>query len=226
MERSEPIRSTYHHGHLREALVRAAIELLEEGGPDRISVAEAAKRAGVSSGAPFRHFASKTHLMTAVAEALQAALLNRMQTALLGGSEQPWDRLQALGRAYLAWGLECPTHFRTFSNRNLYHFESSEILREGDERIVSVTEDTFQLLLPDGPQRQEEARRLNIHARALLTGLVTMYCNGHFHRLGIQGESPEDTMFKTWEAFVASLQVWIGSGSLSSASPSSSAPEA
>ena len=63
-----PGATSYHHGNLREALIDAAVQLVEEGGPENVSVREVAKRAGVSPGAPFRHFSSKTALMTAVAE--------------------------------------------------------------------------------------------------------------------------------------------------------------
>src|SRR3954465_4440649 len=61
-------RRGYHHGSLREALIAATLDLLEEGGPEQVTVREAAKRAGVSSGAPFRHFPTRTALLTAVAE--------------------------------------------------------------------------------------------------------------------------------------------------------------
>ena len=57
---------SYHHGNLREALIEAAIQLVEEVGPDNVSVREAAKRAGVSPGAPFRHFANKNAFWLAI----------------------------------------------------------------------------------------------------------------------------------------------------------------
>ena len=83
MPKTEPTaRTSYRHGNLREALIEAAIQLVEEVGPENVSVREAAKRAGVSPGAPFRHFASKTALLTAVAD--QAMGLFRAEEA---GSE-------------------------------------------------------------------------------------------------------------------------------------------
>ena len=53
----------YHHGDLRRVLIEAALALAEEGGIEQISVREAARRAGVSPGAPFRHFESRDALM-------------------------------------------------------------------------------------------------------------------------------------------------------------------
>ncbi|MEP6838703.1 MAG: helix-turn-helix domain-containing protein, partial [Bradyrhizobium sp.] len=53
----------YHHGDLRRVLIDAALQVVGESGPDAVSVREAARRAGVSPGAPFRHFASRDALM-------------------------------------------------------------------------------------------------------------------------------------------------------------------
>src|SRR5689334_13710180 len=60
-------RTAYHHGSLREALVIGALELVAERGVSGLSVAEAARRAGVSSAAPYRHFASRAALLSAAA---------------------------------------------------------------------------------------------------------------------------------------------------------------
>jgi len=206
METPPPPRDTYHHGNLRAALIQATLSLIEEKGPDLVTVAEAAKRAGVSSGAPFRHFTSKVDLMTAVAEVLQQELLGRMDRAYGQNLDHPWERLWWLGMAHMDWGLEQPTHFRTYSNRKLYDFESSPVLLEGDEKLSWLVESTFQSVLPQVSNRNERARRLNIHARALLTGLVTLHCNGHFPRLGVEGEQPIVTMQKSWLGFLHAVR--------------------
>src|SRR3982750_3677921 len=77
-----PRRATYHHGDLRAALVTAALELVAEKGVAGLSVAEAARRAGVSSAAPYRHFASRTALLSAAATAGGRRLSEQMQAAV------------------------------------------------------------------------------------------------------------------------------------------------
>src|SRR5215471_3616339 len=72
----------YHHGDLRRVLIDAALKLVEEGGPEAVSVREAARRAGVSAGAPFRHFESRVALMTAVAEEAQRRFRAEIDAAL------------------------------------------------------------------------------------------------------------------------------------------------
>jgi AcrR family transcriptional regulator len=63
-------RRGYHHGNLREALIRAALELIAEKGPGGLTFAEAARAAGVSSAAPYRHFRDRDALMADVARRL------------------------------------------------------------------------------------------------------------------------------------------------------------
>ena len=80
-QRSTGRRGTYHHGDLKRALTQAALALVAEKGPKGFTLTEAARRAGVSSAAPYRHFADKAQLLAAVAtegfiqlhEALRAA---------------------------------------------------------------------------------------------------------------------------------------------------------
>ena len=69
--RRAPAPKPYHHGDLRRVLIDAALQLVGEGGAEAVSVREAARRAGVSPGAPFRHFPSREALMSAVAEEAQ-----------------------------------------------------------------------------------------------------------------------------------------------------------
>src|SRR4051795_2187601 len=74
-------RATYHHGDLRAALVTAALELVAEKGVPGLSVAEAARRAGVSSAAPYRHFSSRTALLSAAATVAGRRLSEQMRSA-------------------------------------------------------------------------------------------------------------------------------------------------
>src|SRR5262245_35559564 len=97
-------RSTYHHGRLREALIEAAERMIEEEGPETVTVREAARRAGVSPGAPFRHFASRTALMTAVAERAMQRFRDEIASAEAGvDPADPIARFAALGGAYVRW---------------------------------------------------------------------------------------------------------------------------
>jgi len=88
-------------------LIDAALQLAEEGGPEQVSVREAARRAGVSAGAPFRHFETRDALMTAVAEEAQRRFRDEIERALaeapagdpLSCFRHAWIGLSALGCA-------------------------------------------------------------------------------------------------------------------------------
>lgn len=101
----------YHHGDLAEALLRAAGELLAEGGPERFSLRECARRAGVSHAAPAHHFGDTRGLLTAYAARGFEALTQRLRDAA-GTSANPAARMQALGEAYVAFALDHPARYQ------------------------------------------------------------------------------------------------------------------
>jgi AcrR family transcriptional regulator len=100
----------YHHGDLREALVRAALEILEDSAVTEVSVRAAARRAGVSTGAPYRHFADRDALLSAVA----AVGYRELAAALLGAQPAPRtaDDLADIAIAYVQFALTRPGLFR------------------------------------------------------------------------------------------------------------------
>src|SRR5260221_3504726 len=111
----------YHHGDLRRALIEAALRLAEEGGAEQVSVREAARRAGVSAGAPFRHFETRDALMTAVAEEAMRRFKSEIDRALeQSPAERPLERLRAIARAYLRWALRNPAYFEVHSTQRLF----------------------------------------------------------------------------------------------------------
>src|ERR1700737_4201030 len=97
-----PAPKPYPHGDLRRVLIEAALQLVADGGPDAVSVREAARRAGVSPGAPFRHFPSRDALMTAVAEEAQRRFRAEIDVALVTApASDPLARFRCFGLAYL-----------------------------------------------------------------------------------------------------------------------------
>ncbi|WP_296601792.1 TetR/AcrR family transcriptional regulator, partial [Nocardioides sp.] len=98
-------KAAYHHGHLREALVQAALAAVAEGGVESVSMADAARRAGVTAAAPYRHFASRQALLLATAIETARALDLRLSAAARAG-EDPVELLAAAAAAYTAFYLE------------------------------------------------------------------------------------------------------------------------
>jgi AcrR family transcriptional regulator len=120
-----PVRPTYHHGRLTQALTAVAVDLAREGGPDAVVLREAARRVGVSATAAYRHFRDRDDLLRAVTEEALHRLAGRMleEDARLGAAlpaqADPATRavlhFRALGRGYVAFAVTQPGLFRTIS---------------------------------------------------------------------------------------------------------------
>jgi AcrR family transcriptional regulator len=101
----------YHHGDLRQALIDAALHLIERRGPERFTLREAARLVGVTHTAPYRHFPDKSALLAAVALEGVTGMREAM-IAATGDVTDPLARLEALGVAYVSYAVSHPSHFR------------------------------------------------------------------------------------------------------------------
>jgi AcrR family transcriptional regulator len=103
-------KATYHHGDLRAACVRAAVELLEEGGEAALSLRGVARRAGVSPAAPYRHYADREALVSAVAAVGYRELAERLAAAHPSPSTP--QQLASVAVAYVRFAIDRPALFR------------------------------------------------------------------------------------------------------------------
>src|SRR3981189_1798414 len=136
-----PAPKPYHHGDLRRVLIDAALQLVGEGGADAVRVREAARRAGVSPGAPFRHFPSRDALMNAVAEEAQRRFRAEIEAALAGApAGDPLGRFRCLGLAYMRWAMRNPTHFEIISSRRFFDHDQSAGVSHDNAELIELTE--------------------------------------------------------------------------------------
>jgi len=108
------VKTGYHHGDLRAALIDAGLHLTRTGGPEALAIREATRRVGVSPNAAYRHFADRETLLRAVATAIQHRMAAQMQIAARRrGSAEPraCDRLRAVGLGYIKFALDEPGWF-------------------------------------------------------------------------------------------------------------------
>ncbi len=106
-------RRGYHHGNLRESLVEAARRLIAERGPAGFTLSDAAKLAGVSPAAPYRHFKDRQALLREVARQGFDALGQRLGAAARKGGGEGFI---AMGKAYLAFAREEPAFYAAMFN--------------------------------------------------------------------------------------------------------------
>lgn len=119
----------YHHGDLKSALIAATIELIREKRLEDVSVADAARRAGVSSGAPYRHFKDRDVLIAHVAAEGFRRLAEAERDACLSHPSGSIDRLIALGCAYTEFGADNPELFHLMWSA-ARHEDAVDVARE------------------------------------------------------------------------------------------------
>lgn len=193
--------ASYHHGNLREAILAATLALVEEQGVKAVSVREIAKRLDVSPGAPFRHFANKKALLTAVAtEAMQSfsAAIQKEIDASAGGT--PADGLRAIGRGYLRWALRNRAQFAIISNRDEIDFVKGDHLSELSEAVMSQMNPFILGLFPDTDSKDLDARRLA--CRALVYGLARMAIDRHYEEWHISQARQLQTVERVLDQFI------------------------
>jgi AcrR family transcriptional regulator len=180
----------YHHGDLREALIQAAIELVALQGADRFSMREASRMAGVSSGAPYRHFPDNDALLRATARRV-SALLSEAQQAAVARLEEPALRLRAIGIAGVRFAVEHPELFRLLNDPRWIDREDPETRDQ-----LQANEDAVQTVLHasvrGGVLRGEHDPALVLlAAQATTYGLARLFLDGHLASEGVDPDEAE-----------------------------------
>ena len=164
----------YHHGDLRSALVDAAIDVIGERGVRGFSLAEASRRLGVTTAAPYRHFADRDELLAAV-----AARALSVFAAMLGGAadtaDTPAQRLAAMAGAYVRFAAQQRPLFDTLYNSGLDKSRYPELQRawEPVDTLLAVV-----LEVCDGDAAAAEALADAVEATA--HGHAMLLTNGEY----------------------------------------------
>jgi len=168
----------YHHGDLPRALLDAALHIVKTQGTDALTLRAAARLAGVSQAAPYRHFANKEAILAAVAEDGFRSLMAAMRRAARASGDGPLERLRAVGFAYVTFATSHPSHFRVMFGREMADRSAYPSLRQ-------VATDTFNLLVDAisdcqraGLVRSEEPENLAISAWSSVHGLSALIVEG------------------------------------------------
>ena len=168
----------YHHGNLKEALLRAALELIAQKGPAGFTFADAARSAGISPAAPYRHFRDRDELLSSIAqrgfEQFEAALA------------RAWDRgrpdvlaaLDRLGKAYLAFARAQPAYYSAMFEAGIPPSASPD-LRAAGERAFAVLREAAEKLSAQMPQHSRPpALMVALHIWAMAHGTASLFGRG------------------------------------------------
>jgi AcrR family transcriptional regulator len=203
----------YHHGDLRRGLIDAALGLAEEGGAEAVSVREAARRAGVSPGAPFRHFESRDALMTAVAEEAQRRFRAEIDATLAEVPPgDPLARFRKLGLAYLRWAMRNPAHFEIISSGRYFNHDRAADLSRDNAELIGMTERMLADASAAGQLRVADLKQVQIAGRALVYGFARMNIDGHLPRWGVAEADAERTAEAILDLFIEGIARHPGPG--------------
>jgi AcrR family transcriptional regulator len=163
----------YHHGDLKAALLTAARSIVEEQGVDAFTLREAARRAGVSHGAPAHHFGDKTGLLTLLAADVMNERIDQVAAAKRAAGAEPMDQLKACGMAHIEFLITHP-HLENLCWRDNSINRSDPALvdalqRMAAELIETMSAVTGKALIPD-----KEANPSTLLAISVVHGFAQM----------------------------------------------------
>lgn len=163
----------YHHGDLRAQLIAAVRELVETDGPDGFSVSEAARRAGVSSAAPYKHFKDRHEILRGVVGEAMDRLGRNMQAGAAAHPRGSMEAIAAMGQAYVDFARTGPGVFRLAFGLTEGHEDDPELLEKGQACFNIVVEAIASHLgeAPEHPAVQRCAYMLwtCVHGHSFLT---------------------------------------------------------
>ena len=181
----------YHHGNLKEALVRAALELIAEKGPWGFTFADAARWAGVSPAAPYRHFRDRDELLSDVARRGFEQFAAALAKAWDDGRPEPFAAFERLGKAYLAFARSEPAYYSAMFEAGI-PLDTSKELREAGDRAFAVLRAASEQLIAKMPaQQRPPALMMALHIWALSHGIASLFGRGDSARRALPMSAEE-----------------------------------
>ncbi|ARE38263.1 Transcriptional regulator, TetR family [Rhodovulum sp. P5] len=168
----------YHHGNLKQALVDAALVLIREKSPQGFTLTEAAKAAGVTPAAVYRHFQGREDLIAECARQGFVIFADLIEHAYETGQPSALASLEATGRAYLAFAQKFPGHYMAMFESGLSLNANADLCAVA-QRASDVLERAARDLSDHIPaDKRPPVAMVSAHIWALSHGVVELYTRG------------------------------------------------
>ena len=168
----------YHHGNLRQGLVDAALVLIEQKGPTGFTLSEAAKSAGVTPAAVYRHFAGREDLIAEAALQGHGIFADVMDFAFHKDHPSDLAAFEATGRAYLAFARKYPGHYISMFESGVSVNQSPELAIVANRAMAVLEEAAMALAENIPPEKRPPAKMVSAHIWALSHGVVELFGRG------------------------------------------------
>jgi AcrR family transcriptional regulator len=172
-------RRGYHHGNLREALIEAALSLIAESGPAGFTITEAARRAGVSPAAPYRHFRDADALLAEVALRGFERLAASLTTTWDEGRPDPVTAFERMGRAYLAFARTEPAYYVAMFEASVAVEDYPSLAAAADGAFRTLREAAEQVTARLPKEDRPPSLMVALHVWALSHGIASLFCRPH-----------------------------------------------
>jgi len=184
----------YHHGNLREALINGCLRLIEKRGPTGFTLSEAAREAGVTPAAVYRHFEGREDLIAAAAQQGYALFGDQMEAAYGKGQPSALAAFEATGRAYLAFAREYPGYYISMFESGISINRTPE-LHQVATRAMGVLEIAAEELSQHIPaDKRPPPQMFSAHIWALSHGVVELFARSN---PGTQSPFPPEDLLES-----------------------------
>ena len=171
-------RRGYHHGNLREALIEAALRLIREKGPAGFTFAEAARAAGVSPAAPYRHFRDRDELMADVATRGFDEFAASLRNAWDNGKPAPQAAMHRLGAAYLAFARDHTATYSAMFESGLCIGNYPQLSKASDEAFAVLRSACEAIIASMPAAKRPPALMMALHIWSLSHGIASLFARG------------------------------------------------
>ena len=165
----------YHHGNLKEALIQAALDLIARKGPAGFTFAEAARTAGVSPAAPYRHFRDRDDLLIDIARRGFQQFGQVLARAYDEGRPDPFTAFEQLGRAYLDFARSEPAYYSAMFEAGVPQEANPDLREAGDRAFAVLRNAAEQLIARLPPAQRPPAGMMALHVWALSHGIASLF---------------------------------------------------
>lgn len=186
-------RRGYHHGNLREALIEAALRLIGEKGPAGFTFAEAARAAGVSPAAPYRHFRDRDDLMAEVAKRGFEGFGGLLLKAWDEGRPTPRDAMHRVGSAYLSFARNHPAMYVAMFESGVKTSDHPELQTAADGAFAVLKMATDAVLAKSPAASRPPSLMVALHIWSLSHGIASLFARGDGARRSLP-MSPEELL--------------------------------
>jgi AcrR family transcriptional regulator len=169
---------SYHHGNLKEVLLEAARKLIEQYGPAGFSLTEAARLAGVSPAAPYRHFRDRDALLAEVAKNGFERFAARLDMAWNNGIPTPLSAFDNVGKAYLAFARDEPASYAVMFETGVAPGSECETFPEAERAFDVLQKAATALCRQLAEAERPPIKIVSLHIWAISHGVATLFAQG------------------------------------------------